>query len=98
MALSDAGKLDTAETLACLMHLIVVPIRDEGRTEMQHLAKRRLAEACAHLVAMMHQKALDEDGTSLWSRAPELGTANPYQQRAREDSQLKGASIPGHKR
>ena len=98
MVLSDAEKLGIAETLACLMHLVVVPRQDEGRMEMQHPAKRLLAEACVHLVVMIHQKVLGEGETSLWSRVPELGSVNLYQQRAREDSRPEGAAIPVHKR
>jgi hypothetical protein len=64
MAQSGVGKPDTVELLACLMYSIVVPRWDAGQTVMQHLARRHLAEADAHLVATMHQTVLDEDGTA----------------------------------
>lgn len=64
MVPSDVGRLDNAVFLGFPMHLIVVPRQDEGQKEMQHPARRRLAKTNVHPVVTMHQKALDEDGTS----------------------------------
>jgi hypothetical protein len=98
MVLSDEGKQDIAGFVASLMHLVVVPRQDEGRTETRHPARRRLGEEDVHLGDTMHLRALDEDEISRWNRGPKLMLANLYLRRALGDSRLEGAARPKRKR
>src|SRR5690242_20196606 len=98
MVQSDEGKQGTAAFLASLMHLVAVPRPGEGRTEMQHPARKRLAGEDVHPEMKMHQRTLGEGEIGRWCRVLEQQNRYLCQQNPREGSQPVGEVRPRRKR